>query len=95
MGSSLNMSSNGAASSFGTCSSRTYGMYVTDPGLYAESHVPDICVQSLTTGRPPSFSREYIDCKFPGASMQDGEEEEDPRPCALRRCLSFWVSALT
>ncbi|KAI0075317.1 hypothetical protein K474DRAFT_1664369 [Panus rudis PR-1116 ss-1] len=36
--------------------------------------------QSLMTGRPPSFSREYIDCKFPNAddeSLNKGDPEQD------------------
>ncbi|TCD68014.1 hypothetical protein EIP91_011625 [Steccherinum ochraceum] len=34
--------------------------------------------QSLTTGRPPSFSRQYIDCKFPvSESSVDGEPDND------------------
>ncbi|KAL4249930.1 hypothetical protein ABKN59_002009 [Abortiporus biennis] len=32
---------------------------------------------SLTTGRPPSFAREYIDCKFP-ASDEQPTEDVDP-----------------
>ncbi|KAI0940717.1 hypothetical protein AcV7_003021 [Taiwanofungus camphoratus] len=32
--------------------------------------------QSLTTGRPPSFSRSYIDCKFPHHQISVGEMKE-------------------
>ncbi|CAL1714453.1 unnamed protein product [Somion occarium] len=38
--------------------------------------------QSLTTGRPPAFSRDYIDCKFP-ASEDDPSKETDPEHDSL------------
>lgn len=44
--------------------------------LFWDLFVSDVW-QSLTTGRPPSFSREYIDCKFPASPAREGEEEDD------------------
>ena len=44
-------------------------------------------VQSLTTGRPPSFTRDYIDCKYPALQHidltieSDEPEEENDNDC--------------
>lgn len=36
--------------------------------------------QALSTGRPPSFARDYIDCKFP-TTNDDPTKEGDENDC--------------
>ncbi|GJE99289.1 fungal-specific transcription factor domain-containing protein [Phanerochaete sordida] len=44
--------------------------------LFWDLFITDVW-SSLTTGRPPSFSRDYVDCKFPYASdIEEGEAAE-------------------
>ena len=50
-------------------------------------HVSPTPAQSLTTGRPPSFTRDYIDCKYPALqhidilAEEEEEEEDDENDC--------------
>ncbi|KAG8221159.1 hypothetical protein J3R82DRAFT_2710 [Butyriboletus roseoflavus] len=47
--------------------------------LFWDLFVADVW-HSLSTGRPPSFSRAYVDCKYPGSGNSSEKEETDSDP---------------
>lgn len=46
--------------------------------LFWDLFITDVW-QSLTTGRPPSFSRDYVDCKFPYSSEVEPDEHAETK----------------